>query len=341
MIQHGFFDRILHRFALDNRALGKLWFRRECERNGCAFDPQRENVFIAGLARAGSTALLNELYNSGGFGATTYAMMPLVLAPSMARLLARLPRTAAAPAERAHGDGIEVGLDSPEALDGIFWTAFLPARGDRIEAREVPAATLREYAMFIDNLLLDAQAGRYLSKMNQGIDKIAALAAYFERSVFLVPFRDPLQQAASLQRQHRRFAHLSAYEKKYFAWLGHHEFGALHRRFCPDPAAPDEDRAADDINYWLRQWRDTYAYLSQLADLYPNLLPVCYEQMTQSVSLWENLSRRLHADISGAGLVDRNRGGPAPGADIDRVLLEDCRLLYAGMKQQGPGGADS
>ncbi len=338
MIQHGLFDQVLHRFALESRALGKFWFRRECERNGCTFDPRRENVFIAGLARAGSTALLNLLYNSGAFVATTYAMMPFVLAPSMARLVAKLPRAAAAPAERAHGDGIEVGLESPEALDGIFWSTFFPAAGERSEPREVPPAALRQYAMFIDNLLRDGGAERYLSKMNQGIDKLESMAAYFERSVFLVPFRDPLQQAASLGRQHRRFARLSAYEKKYFGWLGHYEFGALHRRFCPEAAAPAADQAAADLNYWLTQWRDAYLYLSRLADSYPNLLPVCYEHMAQSLSFRAKLSQRLNADVSPAGFVDRNRADVAAADDIDQSLLQDCRSLYARLQQQGTSG---
>ncbi len=256
MMRHTWFDRALHRFALDSATFRRFWFRRECERNDGAFDPGRENVFIAGLARAGSTALLNVLYRSGAFASTTYAMMPFVMAPSMARVIARLPRTPVAPTERAHGDTITVGLDSPEALDAVFWSTFFPAPAERLAPREVPPAMLGDYAMFIENLLLDAGADRYLAKMNQGIDKLASLAAYFERSVFLVPFRDPLQQASSLRRQHERFRQLSAYESRYFGWLEHTEFGALHRRFG---SADSSTRTAFDpaeLNYWLAQWLD-------------------------------------------------------------------------------------
>ena len=66
-------------------------------------------------------------------------------------------------------------------------------RSRLLAERNVPPAILRQYAMFIENLLLDAGASRYLSKMNQGIDKLESLAVYFERSIFLVPFRDPLR----------------------------------------------------------------------------------------------------------------------------------------------------
>ncbi|UCH39226.1 MAG: sulfotransferase [Gammaproteobacteria bacterium] len=340
MIRQTFLDQVLHRLALESRVFRRFWFRRECERNGSAFDPQRQNVFIAGLARAGSTALLDTLYNSGGFASTTYAMMPFVMAPSIARLIARLPRAAVAPAERAHGDAIEVGLDSPEALDGVFWNTFFAQDGDSIQPRDVPPGILREYAMFIENLLLDADAGRYLSKMNQGLDRLGSLAAYFEQSVFLVPFRDPLQQALSLKRQHEHFSHLSGYEKKYFDWLEHHEFGALHRRFSAEtvPTGPAA-YAASDLNYWLRQWYDGYTYLSKLAGLYPNLLAVCYEHMAQSQSFWDNLSQRLKVDVSGAGFVDRKRADVTSAGDIDDALYRDCQSLYQRLAQQTLSGS--
>ena len=338
MIRQTLLDQALHRFALESTGLKKFWFGRECERNGFAFEQTRSNLFIAGLARSGSTALLGAIYRSGAFAATTYAMMPFVLAPSIARLLGRLPRAEAAAAERAHGDAIEVGLESPEALDGLFWSTMFPAGGDRIEPRQVPAEILREYAMFIENLLLDAGAGRYLSKMNQGIDKLASLAGYFAQSVFLLPYREPLQQASSLRRQHQRFGRLSGYEKKYFGWLGHHEFPALHRRFDFEPTAVAALDETSDLNYWLRQWRDGYAYLSRLAGLYPNLLPVCYEHMAQSQSFWNKLSQRLEADITGAGFIDRNRDEAAPGDAVDESLYQDCRSIYAQLSRQSLGG---
>ncbi len=335
MIRQSLLDQVMHRFALDSRALGQFWFGRECERNGSAFDAKRENLFIAGIARAGSTALLNGLYGSGGFAATTYAMMPFVLAPSIARLAGRLPRAGNTPVERAHSDGIDVGLDSPEALDGVFWSRFFPPVGNVMEPREVPPEVLRGYAMFIENLLRDAGRERYLSKMNQGIDRLACLAAYFERSVFLLPFRDPLAQASSLRRQHQRFGRLSGYEKKYFGWLGHHEFGALHRRFYPDGAPAKPELPATDLNYWLRQWRDGYAYLSRLTGLYPNLLPVCYETMAQSKPFWEKLSQRLRADLAGEGFSNRNPDAATPAGEIDASLLRDCRAIYDELSRQG------
>ena len=76
MLQHGLADRMLHRLVLQNHRLREFSFERECARNPSRADPARENVFIAGMARSGSTALLNTLYASGTFAATTYRLMP-------------------------------------------------------------------------------------------------------------------------------------------------------------------------------------------------------------------------------------------------------------------------
>ena len=202
MIRHGFTDRMFNRFALRSRAFRRFCFERECERNGYKFEPQRENLFIAGVARSGSTALLNCLYANVVFASTCYRHMPFVTAPSLSSLVAAIPRKTVEATERRHGDSIWVDLDSPEALDGVFWSTYLDREKDRILPCDPGEELLRRYAMFIENLLLHSARSRYLSKMNQRIELLPSLALYFERSLFLLPFRDPLQQAASLLRQH-------------------------------------------------------------------------------------------------------------------------------------------
>ena len=124
---HGLADQALHLMAMSTR-FGQFSFERECRRNGSVADPLRKNLFIAGMARAGSTALLNTMYASGQFAATTYALMPFVLAPSLAKQLSILSSGNGTPVERAQRDGMLIGTDSPEALDGIFWSVCFPAR---------------------------------------------------------------------------------------------------------------------------------------------------------------------------------------------------------------------
>ena len=327
MTRHSLADRVLHRFALQSRVLRKFSFSRECERNHRRFDRQREHVFIAGLARSGSTALLNALHTSGVFAATTYELMPFVLAPSLARVSGGLSKPSASPVERRHGDSLRVGVQSAEALDGIFWNTYLPSNDNPQRPREVPRSVLQRYAMFIENTLQHYDKARYLSKMNQGIGLLPDLARWFERSLFLVPFREPLQQASSLLRQHRRFARLDGYETTYFEWLEHHEFGATHRAFSADMNALPPTNSPTRLDYWLEQWRSGYGYLAQLADSEPNILPLGYERMAESDDAWRHLSECLAVPIPGNDFKNCNTTGAEIG-DADPFLLNECRNLY-------------
>ena len=321
-------DRFVHRFALGSRRFRKFCFKRECDRNDYAYDRNRANLFVAGVARSGSTALLERLYASDEFASTTYAMMPFVMAPGIAKLFSRIHGKNRAGSERFHGDGIAISLDSPEALDGIFWNTWLAPFDGRLLSRELTADTLRDYAMFIENLLRTSSADRYLCKMNQDITLVESLAGYFRNSIFLVPYRDPLAQSASLLRQHLNFSRLSGYEKTYLQWLGHHEFGMTHRPFHEADTKAQTTFSTDDRNYWLQQWKYGYSYLSGLAAEYPNLIPVAYETMARSPSFWTRISGLLDIDVKGDLFEDRNDASGMTETDVDVALYNDCRSLY-------------
>ena len=51
---------------------------------------------------------------------------PNVCENADSRFAGRFNRAAGTTAERAHGDGVEVGLDSPEAFEEMLWMAFWP-----------------------------------------------------------------------------------------------------------------------------------------------------------------------------------------------------------------------
>lgn len=326
MTGHGFADRILHLALLSSRRFRRFQFASECLRRGSTASPERQNLFVCGLARAGSTALTRALYAGGQFTATTYAMLPLLLAPSLARTLERIPRRRGERGERDHRDGIQIDIDSVEALDGLFWSTFFPAEAPVQRPRAVPGELLRQYACFIENLLAAYGGERYLGKMNQSLDKLAALAGYFERSLFLVPFREPLAQAASLLRQQQNFARLSWYERRYFGWLEHHEFGALHRPFVAGDASKPAVEDLDRPDYWLRRWRDAYRYLSGLVDQHEHLLPLCYETLAQDCA---RLGQTRELAIASADLVNRNRDTESLRSACNPYLLAECEQIYA------------
>ena len=73
-----------------------------------------------------------------------------------------------------------------------------------------------------------AETLRYLSKNNLNIARLAAPPESLRRGTILVPFRDPVQQAASMLRQHEWFLEIHEeddFVREYMETIGHHEFG--------------------------------------------------------------------------------------------------------------------
>ncbi|MGB1142591.1 MAG: hypothetical protein ACPG1A_16950, partial [Halioglobus sp.] len=102
---YSFIDRLLHRVALGSPRLGRLWFDMEEGRaskaGNCDID---RPVFIAGMARSGSTILLNALYNTGAFRSLTYRDMPFILMSGTWQSMSGGSQAQAEKKERAHGD---------------------------------------------------------------------------------------------------------------------------------------------------------------------------------------------------------------------------------------------
>ncbi len=193
-------------------------------------------IFVCGLARSGSTILLECLAAHPNTVTHRYRDYPGVLAPVLwDRVSDKLYARNAAPAERAHRDGIAVTPDSPEAMEEMIWMAFYrhahdPA-GDNSVERVSPdfAAFYRDH---IRKLLWLRGGKRYLAKGNYNLARLDALLDLFPDARFIIPLRDPVAHVSSLMRQQALFC---AAETKHPAALrymqrsGHFEFG-LDRR---------------------------------------------------------------------------------------------------------------
>jgi hypothetical protein len=84
-------------------------------------------VFITLLPSAGTTLLLEVLNSLGEFSSHTYRDMPFLLCPLVWDRLSRNFRIAAYSKERAHGDGVAINSDSPEAFEGVLALAAVLA----------------------------------------------------------------------------------------------------------------------------------------------------------------------------------------------------------------------
>jgi hypothetical protein len=93
-------------------------------------------VYVAGLARAGTTVLLELLAGRPAWPPTATATFPPVYTPILwNRAFGRLYRGDAPAAERAHKDRILVTPDSPEAIEEVLWMRFFPERTLRAGAK--------------------------------------------------------------------------------------------------------------------------------------------------------------------------------------------------------------
>jgi len=269
-------DRLLHRVAFRTSiaqvSLADFEDRMFAKQlAGC--NPKRP-VFITALPRAGTTLLLTCIARLPDFASHTYRDMPFVLTPCLwNRFSARFKQTTEL-RERSHGDGMMIGPDSPEALEEVLWKTFWRKhyRRDRI----VPWKTERqaEFHEFFEHhmrkiILLrkgdDASQTRYVSKNNLNIARIAWLRQRFPDSTTIVPFRDPLQHAASLLRQHQNFLKIHKQDRfasEYMRAIGHFDFGANLRPVDFDNWIDQRTtESPEEIGFWLEYWVACYRHL--------------------------------------------------------------------------------
>lgn len=260
-------------------------------------------VFISGLPRSGTTILLYLLADSGHFATHTYQDMPFVLCPMLWNKFSRRFAVERQPRERAHADGLKISSDSPEAFEEMVWKYFWRDhyRSDRIELWTMDQQNDEFDRFFLNHMtkiiaIRQRDAGqdlRYVSKNNVNIARLGALPGPLRHGTFIIPFRDPVQHAASMLRQHRRFSRLQAesgFARRYMEAIGHHDFGMGLRpidfgNWLEHAGSPDE------IEFWVRYWIAAYRHVLECAG--PGAHLVCNEQLTSNP---EGTLRRL-ADV--------------------------------------------
>jgi hypothetical protein len=212
----------------------------------------------------------------------TYRDMPFPTTPVLWNRLAGGRRRKVPGVARAHGDGLTIDLETPEALEEVLWKLFWPEKYgiDGIGLWR-PADRKPDAERFMQRHMAkivrarhgagdsDGRRLKYCAKNNANIARLPYLAQAFPGCRIVVPVRRPESHAASMLRQHRNFRGLQERDPfvvRYMADIGHYEFGNIHRpiRFPGfEPGAHD----ADTVAYWLSYW--VHAFREVLADLSP------------------------------------------------------------------------
>jgi hypothetical protein len=340
-------DRTLHRLAFGSKALRGVLDdleRSMFEDQWCGIDVTRP-IFLTSLPRAGTSILLRALSRTGGLATHTYRDMPFVLTPVLWHRASRAFRRTSELRERAHGDGLAINEDSPEAFEEVLWLKYFPGHYDEQgiavwqedagggEFAEAFTEHMRK-VIFLRRASADASP-RYVSKNNANIARIGFLRALFPGATFVVPLRHPLEQAISLLRQHLNFAgqHAGdAFTRRYMADIGHFEFGDLHRpmRFSGFTELAGE-KGPESVDYWLAYWVAAFEAIARRGELcLVSFEGLCSEPMPGLRMLLDRLGLEVGED--GVGNAARLfRAPPAPRRDeytFDEILEERALDLY-------------
>ncbi len=313
MENYSFFDKKLHEVVLGSNFVKKSLFELEKSVFYKAEDEisKQKHVFISGMPRSGTTILLNNLYKSNYFASLTYKDAPFFLSPNFSKFL--LLKKKGKLKLRYHNDGIYFNQESPEAFDEIFFKTF---NEHEIKKNLIP---------YISLILKKNFKTRYLSKNNMIYSKINLIKAILPNSIFLIPYRDPVQQSLSLLKQHENFTKLqkkNLFILKYMNLIYHNEFG-IGYKFRNKPLLHKE---SFNLNHWLEQW---YLFYNEIINKYlniKNVFLISYEKLCLEKSYSEKLYDRLEI------LKNDNEPFNLSKSEIDlnteENILKNCYEIY-------------
>jgi len=304
---YGYWSRLLHTLVLDNRNLGRFLFKRET-RKISSLDNTQPFVIVSGLARAGTTAMTQFLFDKGVFHATRYANMPFLLAPKSWRRFYHPKKNRQK--ERAHRDGISVSEQSVEAFEEYFFRVFLSdtyVEENALKKHEVPDDVLSAYYAF-QELYRQKPETLYLAKNNNFLLRYESLRKQNRAFHLVLLFREPLAHAQSLLRQHQNFLHQQTeapFTLQYMDWLGHYEFGVHEKRFKLGNTFAAHTYSTHSLSYWLAIWIHYYDYVLNLPED-PRLYLISHQDLlAQPEALFRTLSHRLDIPLNATDFPQR------------------------------------
>jgi hypothetical protein len=260
------------------RALGRLETR--CMADELSDVDIDRPIYVCGLARAGTTILLESLAAHPDIASHQYRDFPFVHIPVWWNWF--LDRAGSKPAdavERAHKDGIFVTPQSPEAMEEVIWMSFFrtihdPSVCNVLGSGHAAPEFERFYRDHLRKVTRIRRGSRYLAKGNYNVARLGLLHRMFPNACFVIAVRDPAQHVASLLKQHRLFCEAESRNRKVLDYMrrsGHFEFGLDRRPInFGDDGVMRRIQAAwaegDDIKGYAIVWAATYAHVLNLLD---------------------------------------------------------------------------
>ncbi len=229
-------------------------------------------IYVAGLARAGTTILLEMLSRHPIVATHQYRDFPGQFVPVWWNR--GLRKSSANPRERAHGDGLAVTESSPEAMEETLWMAFFrelhnSAANNVLDTESTNPAFEKFYRDHVRKLLLTRQRSRYVAKGNYNFTRFAYLQKLFPAAKFVAVIRHPRHHIASLIKEQRLFC---AGEREFpralahMQRVGHFEFGLDRRAINVGDGVAEEVRElwqrGEEVRGMARYWASLYGWFA-------------------------------------------------------------------------------
>jgi len=237
-------------------------------------------IYITGLARAGTTIILEMLSKHSDVATHQYKHILMPYLPYWFSLIASGIKIYTKPFERFHKDGIIVTRESPEAVEEIFWRKFFDNNHNENISKVLSGDTSNPrfekfYQTHIRKLILNQNRSRYLAKNNYHVTRLEYLLRLFPSSKFLIIIRNPINHIASLIKQTKLFLRMEREHPLLIDWLrivGHNEFG--HRQLCINVGNTELIHKIRElwsfketyVKGWAYYWRSIYDFIANQLD---------------------------------------------------------------------------
>lgn len=238
-------------------------------------------IYVTGLARAGTTVLLEMLAAHPDLASHCYRDFPFVHTPLWWNRFQAMGGAGdgGEPVERAHKDRIAITRDSPEAMEEVLWMSFFPDCHDPkvshvLDREDANPDFDKFYREHIGKILHLRGGTRYLAKGNYNVSRLQYLHRLFPDARFIVPYRDPAAHIASLMKQHKLFSRAETEDPRvldYMKSAGHYEFGL--NRVPVNLDNPDTTGrimahwdAGEEVAGWALYWAAVYGFIADQLD---------------------------------------------------------------------------
>ena len=306
---------------------------------------QIRKVFISGLARSGTTALLNQLYISNEFASLKYSHMPFILNPTLSNIFSSISsKKNSEYKERIHKDGIKISVDSPECLDEPFWIKENQKYySEALSSKRIyNEKTLYFYNNFLSKHALSQNKTRILIKNNNNHLRLPQLFNFFKNDLFIILFRDPISHSFSLSKSHETICNEQTKDPfilEYMNLIGHREFGLNQMPFNYNNKESQNETIFDSqekSNYWIKSWINAYSWIYKFirCNKPKNLIVVSYEELCNDnrKKIYEIFDRLKLKPIKNNILKNKNINIP-DSHKIDKILLNHAYEIYESLTE--------